>query len=76
VLPFAHSRQVLTGRLPFYEMTEVTATYSMLNEARPPRPNHHEISDRVWYTIKRCWHIVPSKRMSVEEVVDFLEAEL
>jgi hypothetical protein len=64
------------GRPPFFEMTEVAATYSMLSGARPPRPNHHEISDRVWYMIERCWHIVPSKRMSVEEVVDLLEAEM
>lgn len=76
IVQFAHMRQVLTGRPPFANMTEIAATYSMLNGARPPWPNHHEISDRVWYMVERCWHNVPSKRMSVGEVVDLLEAEL
>jgi hypothetical protein len=76
IVQSAHSRQVLTGRPPFFEMTEVAATYSMVNGARPSRPNHHEISDRIWRTVERCWHTVPSRRMSIEEVVGLLEAEL
>jgi len=76
VVRFAHSRQVLTGRLPFPEMTEIAATYSMMSGARPPRPGHREISDRVWYMIERCWHNVPSKRMPAGEVVDLVETEL
>lgn len=70
------SRQIITGRPPFSEMTEIVATYSMLNGARPPRPNHHEISDRVWYMIERCWHNTPSQRMSAGEAVNLLETEL
>jgi serine/threonine protein kinase len=77
VISYAHSRQILTGRPPFFEMTEIAATYSMLNGARPPRPNHHsEISDRVWYMIERCWHDVPSRRMSAGEAANLLETEL
>ena len=72
----AHSRQVLTGRPPFFGMTEVTAAYLMLSGARPARPNHHEISDRLWYMVERCWHVVPSERMSAEEAADLLETEL
>ena len=71
----AHLIQVLTGRQPFSEMTEVAATYSMLNGTRPPRPENHEISDTVWYMIECCWHHVPSKRMSAGEVVKLLENE-
>ena len=56
-------------------MTEIAATYSMLNGARPPRPNHHKISDRVWRMIELCWHNVPSNRMLVGEAVNLLEAE-
>ena len=57
-------------------MTEIAATYSMLNGARPPRPNHHEMSDRLWYLIERCWHSVPSERMPAGEAADLLETEL
>ncbi|KAF9647228.1 kinase-like protein [Thelephora ganbajun] len=67
--------EILTGQPPFYEMTEIAAAYSMLNGDRPPRPDHHEASDRVWYMIQRCWHKVPSKRMSVGEVINLLEIE-
>jgi len=50
--------------------------HSMLNGARPPRPDNHEISDRLWHMIERCWHNVPSKRMSAREAADLLETEL
>lgn len=77
ILLFAHSGQVLTGHPPFFNMTEITATYSMLNGDRPPRPNlNHDISDRVWRMIEQCWHGVPSKRLSAGEAVKLLETEL
>jgi len=72
---FAHSRQVITGRPPFSEMTEIAASYSMLSGARPPRPDHHEISDGVWYMIEQCWDGVPSRRLSIGEVISILETE-
>ncbi|KAF9651178.1 kinase-like protein [Thelephora ganbajun] len=73
---FVHSGQVLTGRPPFHGMIEVAAAYSMLNGDRPPRPDHPEVSDRVWYMIERCWNRIPSERMSIGGAVDLLEAEL
>lgn len=72
----AHSRQVLTGRPPFSEMTDIAAKYLMFNGTRPPRPHHGAISDRVWHMIECCWHNVPSERMSAEEVVNLLGKEL
>ena len=76
VFQSAHSGQVFTGRPPFSEMTEIAATYSMLNGTRPPRLDHHAIPDRVWHMIQRCWHSVPSKRMSAEKAVNLLGEEL
>ncbi|KAF9644623.1 kinase-like protein [Thelephora ganbajun] len=67
--------EILTGRPPFHGMTEVAAAYLILKGDRPPRPDHHEISDRLWDIIERCWDSVPSKRMSVTEVVNLLEIE-
>jgi len=68
--------QVLTGQLPFSEMTEIAVTYSMLSGDRPLRQNHQEISVPLWYMIERCWHSVPSKRMTAGETLNLLETEL
>jgi hypothetical protein len=81
--PMAHTRE------PGFPLTRLTddpdtrippaaklGVYSMANGARPSRPNHHGTSDRIWRMVERCWHTVPSKRMSTEEVVGLLEAEL
>jgi len=56
-------------------MTEIAATYSMLSGDRPLRQNYREIPDPLWDMIERCWHKVPSKRMSAGEALDLLEAE-
>ncbi|KAF9644638.1 hypothetical protein BDM02DRAFT_3102592, partial [Thelephora ganbajun] len=53
----------------------IAAAYSMLRGDRPPRPNHHGISDPLWDMIERCWDSVPSKRMSVAEVLNLLGTE-
>ena len=75
-LQLAHLMQVLTGRPPFFGMTEVAATYSMLSGSRPLQPDDHELSDRVWRMIQSCWDPVASRRMPIKEVVALLEAEL
>ena len=50
--------------------------YSMLKGDRPHRPAHPEISDGIWNMIEKCWHHIPSQRMSIGEVVGILVAEL
>ena len=72
----AYPGQVLTGRPPFSELTEVAAMCSMLKGDRPPRPSNQEISNRVWYMVEQWWHAVSSQRMSIGEVVALLETEL
>ena len=47
----------------------------MSNGRRPTRPDHHELSDRVWGMIEGCWGSDPAKRKTVTEVVTILEAE-
>lgn len=42
---------------------------------RPVRPDHHELSDRVWEMIQGCWKGDPAKRKTATEVVTILEAE-
>lgn len=48
----------------------------MLEGSRPPRPNNPELSDRVWDMISGCWEVIPSHRISIEDVVSVLETEL
>ena len=64
------------GLPPFFGTTKVTTTYLMQSGERLPRPNQHEISDRVLCMIERCWHDVSSKRTSAGEAVNILETEL
>jgi len=48
----------------------------MLNGRRPGRPDHPELSDRVWKMIKGCWKGDPAKRKTITEVVTILEVEV
>ena len=50
--------------------------YSMLSGRRPPRPDHPDLSDRVWGMIKGCWECVPSRRITIAEVIAILTVEL
>ena len=48
----------------------------MLQGRRPGRPDHPELSDRLWKLIKGCWKGRPVQRKTIAEVVSVLEAEL
>ena len=48
----------------------------MLSGRRPPRPEHPELSERVWKMIEGCWKINPAQRMVITEVVTNLDAEV
>ena len=47
----------------------------MLSGRRPGRPDHPELSDRVWRMIKRCWKGDPTQRNTMAKTVAVLEAE-
>ena len=68
--------QVFAGRAPFPGRTRVAGVYSMLKGRRPGRPDHPELSDRVWKTIQGCWKGDPTQRKTIAEVVAVLGAEL
>ena len=63
------------GHAAFSDRLAIVAAYTMWKDARPPRPDHPEVSDRVWEMMKQCWERVPSKRMTIREVVRTLERE-
>ena len=47
----------------------------MLNGRRLARPNHPELSDRVWKLIEGSWTANPAQRKTMVEIVAILEAE-
>ena len=68
--------QIFAGRAPFSEEGRIAGVYSMLNGRRPSRPDHPELSDRVWEMIKGCWESVASRRRTIADVIAVLGAEL
>ena len=48
----------------------------MVNGRRPGRPDHPELSVRVWKLIKDSWKSNPAQRKTMAEVVTVLEAEV
>jgi len=68
--------QIFAGRVPFFDEGKVSGVYSMLKGRRPARPNHRELSDRVWKMIRQCWKANPAQRVTIAEIVTALEAEV
>lgn len=69
-------RQIFAGHVPFSEKSKVAGVFSMLMGHQPPRPDHPELSNRLWKTIKRCWKVDPAQRETITRVVAVLEAEV
>ena len=54
---------------------DIVAAHTMWKGVRPPRPDHPQVTDRMWRIIEQCWERVPSKRTTIKGVVRILEAE-
>lgn len=54
---------------------DVVAAHIMWKGVLPPRPNHPEVTDRMWKMMEQCWEREPSKRTTIKGVVRILEAE-
>ena len=57
---------MFVGEAPVFEEGELV----------PSRPEHLELSDRMWEMIEGCLKKVPSQRKTIGEVVVALETEL
>ena len=68
--------QIFAEQVPFSNKSKVAGVYSMLKGRRPGRPDHPELSGRVWKMIKGCWKSNPAQRKTMAEVVTTLEAEV
>ena len=72
----AFLHQTFAGRVLFSEKSEIARTVSMWEGHRPTRPDHPEISNRVWRLVQECWEADPARRMSIAEVIAVLEVEV
>ena len=68
------SPKILAGQVPFSNECRIAAVFSMLGGRRPARPNHPELSNRLWRMIEGCWKVDPTQRKTITKVVAVLEA--
>ncbi|KAJ7765080.1 hypothetical protein DFH07DRAFT_811344 [Mycena maculata] len=60
--------EILTGQLPFHELTNDAAViYNVMRGQRPKRTRH--ISDGVWNLMVDCWKTEPDQRLSADQIV-------
>ena len=68
--------QTFAGEVPFSSMTKIAAVVSMWDGCRPARPNHPELSNRLWGTVRACWKAHPRQRTTITQVVAVFEEKV
>ena len=68
--------QVFAGQVPFPDKSKVAGVCWVVEGRRLGRPDHAELSDRMWKMIKGCWKDNPAQRKMMAEVVTVLEPEV
>ena len=63
--------EIISGKPPFYEDAEITASLKVLRGEHPLRGE--EFMERLWGMLKQCWTPQPNDRPSVEDVLRGLE---
>ncbi|KAJ3679897.1 hypothetical protein LUZ60_016175 [Juncus effusus] len=64
--------ELVTGRVPFENMTAVQAAFAVVNKgARPIIP--HDCNEMLSELMKRCWDVDPLERPCFDEIVKILE---
>ena len=67
---------MFAGTAPIFDEGKLVGVRTKLGGHRSARPDHPELSDRVWETIKGCLGVAPSQRKTISEVVAAIDAEL
>jgi hypothetical protein len=68
--------QLVTGRMPFPELTDVNVEVPISKRNRPPKPHHFDapgITPAVWKIAEKCWHEKANERPEVNVVLKHLE---
>ncbi|KAF9777644.1 kinase-like domain-containing protein [Thelephora terrestris] len=67
--------EIFSGKDPFRGDLDATVVVRVLKGDRPPHPkNCNGLSRQVWNMVKVCWSDSPSRRMTVGEVLNLLDA--
>ena len=67
--------QVLTDRIPFYEYNDHAAMVHITRGEPPKKPNFfitRGYTQELWDMTITCWDVEPSKRLTVDHVLDAL----
>jgi serine/threonine protein kinase len=61
--------QIITGKLPFFNIKYDTAVIlSVMRGNRPKHETYPAISHSIWSILERCWHADPTQRPSMEHL--------
>lgn len=63
---------VLSGHVPFYQLSEGYVMVEIMEGKRPERLKAW-FTDEVWGVLERCWKHKPSEQIDVKSVLSFLE---
>ena len=62
--------QVLSGKRPFYEVSQLMVEFVVVSQGRRPRrPSFAVIPDRIWEMLQACWSRDPTQRPTVEQIL-------
>ncbi|OAX37749.1 kinase-like protein [Rhizopogon vinicolor AM-OR11-026] len=68
--------QVLTSKMPYYYLGEVTVILCIGSRIKPLRSSYPAFSDKYWNFIEECWSTAIQDRPSAEKVAEMIKDEL
>ncbi|TDL21451.1 kinase-like protein, partial [Rickenella mellea] len=67
--------EIMTGNVPFSELTDMAVTFAIMQNKSPQRPvgNYIEygLDDSLWNTIESCWNGIPSQRPTIVQLCQY-----
>ena len=64
--------EVLSGRAPYDQFTQLVVTWMVIEGTLPERPEGPWFTDDLWRTLERCWSPQPKDRPAIEVVLGCL----
>jgi hypothetical protein len=71
----SHNPQVLSGRIPFYDLKDWDIIHTVgVRHEHPPRPTEVEfaIENKYWDFIESCWNRKPEGRPTAHDILRFV----